>query len=82
MKSKPLPDCEMCRLLWRDYFQATTSHISLDSKLRLAALERDVERVAGLTLEVLTAELARDTAYDSLRKHKAEPHSLSASADA
>jgi hypothetical protein len=81
VSSKSLPDCEKCQLLWRDYFRATTSHTSLDSKLRLASFGPDTEGIAGLALEIRTAELARNTAYDSLRKHKTESHARSASAD-
>ena len=50
--------------------------------LRLASFGPDLDGIANLALEMETAELARNTAYDSLRKHKAESHTQSASADA
>jgi hypothetical protein len=77
----PLNNCEGCQRLWRDYSHATTDHIRLDSKLRLAALERDSERIAGLTLRVEAAELARSAARDAIRKHEAELHATSEAAD-
>lgn len=48
--------------------------MSLDSKLRLAAFGPDMKAIERIALEAETAKLARDTAYDSLRKHKAESH--------
>jgi hypothetical protein len=81
VSSKPLPDCEKGQSLWRDYFHATTSHVSLDRKLRLTVFGPNIERIATLALEVETAELARNTVFDSLRKHKTEPRPRSASAD-
>ena len=68
-------------MLWRDYFHATNRHINLDSKLALAVVKRDTERIVGLAIEVETAELARNTAYTAVRKHKAESHILAAAAE-
>jgi hypothetical protein len=55
----PHSHCEECLRLWRHYSSATTEHIRLDSDLRLAAFDRDLERIAALTLQVEAAELAR-----------------------
>jgi hypothetical protein len=70
-------DCEECQRLWREYAVATTNHIRLDSKLRLAALERDLEGIRMLTIEVETAERERAASRDVLRRHEAEAHSVS-----
>ena len=60
--------------VWRKYSQATINHIHLDNKLRIAGLERAIERIAELTLQVETAERARYAARDAIRNHEADAH--------
>jgi hypothetical protein len=69
-------DCQECQALWRWYASATTDHICLENKLRLAALKHDLERVAILTPEVEMAVKLRDAGREAVRLHEAEPHAV------
>jgi hypothetical protein len=60
-----------CIKLWRAYSAATTEHIQLDDKLRLAALKHDLEQIVPLNIQVEAAERARTGARDTIRAHKA-----------
>ena len=64
-------ECGECKRLWREYSTATTTHIGLDGKLRLAALEHDHEAVQRLTFDVETSETNRKSLRDALRRHEA-----------
>lgn len=68
------PDCEECQRLWRVYALATFEHIRLDSKLRLYALEHDIEKIQKLTFLVESAEVARAVGREAVRKHEAAAH--------
>jgi hypothetical protein len=68
------PDCEECRRLWSEYSTNTKYHIGLNSKLRLAVLEHDRERIEMLTSQVGRAGQARIAAGAAYHQHKAEAH--------
>ena len=72
----PNANCKECQALWRWYAIATTNHIELDSELRLAALEHNLERVTILTTEVEIALKLRDAGREAIRLHEAEPHRM------
>ena len=65
------PMCKDCHSLWQEYASATTEHITLDSKLRLAALSHDHEVIPVLTQQVETAGAARESRREAIRKHEA-----------
>ena len=67
--------CETCQRLWREYSSATTEHVKLENKLRLAALKRDYEGLKELTLKVEQAVHARETAREDIRLHEVMMHS-------
>jgi hypothetical protein len=75
----PNQTCYECQRLWQEYARATTDHIRLDSKLRVAALSRDQDAILTLTHQVESAEERREWAREAIRKHEATPH---ATADA
>ena len=65
------PTCEECHRLWQEYARATTEDISLDNKLRLAALNHDHDVIQALTHQVERAEEGREWAREAIRKHEA-----------
>jgi hypothetical protein len=68
------PDCEECRLLWSDYSAAITAHIRLQSKLQLASLEHNPEKIASLQREVEAAEKTRADSREAIRRHEQHTH--------
>jgi len=72
-------DCSECQRLWRDYADATTTHVRLDANLRLAALERNLPLVESLTAEVEEAAVRRAFLRDALQKHEAAHEAADAS---
>jgi len=65
------PICEECHSLWQEYASATTEHIRLDSKLRLAALSHEREVIPALTQQVETAGALRESTREAIRQHEA-----------
>ena len=65
------PICEECHRVWQEYARATADHLTLDSKLRLAALSRNYEVIRALTHEVENAEEERMWTREEIRKHEA-----------
>jgi hypothetical protein len=68
------PDCEECRLLWSDYGAAITAHIRLQSKLQLASLEHNPEKIASLQQKVEAAENTRADSREAIRRHERSAH--------
>jgi hypothetical protein len=68
------PDCQECQRLWPVYADATFEHIRIDSRLRLVALEHDIEKILSLTIQVESAKIARAVAREAVRNHEAEAH--------
>jgi hypothetical protein len=64
------PGCKKCQDLWRQYGWATTIHIQLDNKLRLAALQNDLGLIESLTRETEGAEKVRLDFRESIREHE------------
>ena len=62
--------CEECTRLWREFAAATTEHIRLDSKLRLAALEHNGEKITWLKPRVECAQRLRNELRVAIRKHE------------
>ena len=71
-------DCPECLRLWREYADATSTHIGLDSKLRLATLEWDLPSIELLTPEVEAAGARRTFYREAFRKHVATTHKADA----
>jgi hypothetical protein len=74
------PDCEECQRLWHNYSAATTDHIRLDSKLRLAALERDYGQIERLTPDVEAAERKRNNLREAIASHDRSAHTKATNA--
>jgi hypothetical protein len=62
--------CEECKELWRKYGLATTVHVQLENKLRLAALQGDTDRIESLTLETEGAEKIRGGLRQAIYQHE------------
>jgi len=67
--------CKECRELWRQYSLATVTHIQLDSKLRFAALQNDLDLIETLTRETEGAEKTRRELRQSIHQHE-ESHKI------
>jgi len=65
------PTCKDCQSLWQEYASATTEHIRLDSKLRLAALSHEQEGIPPLTKQVESAGALRESTREAIRQHEA-----------
>ena len=63
--------CDQCQQLWRQYGVATTTHVQLDSKLRFAALQCDVDLIETLTRRTEAAETTRVALRELIRQHEA-----------
>jgi hypothetical protein len=66
--------CEECGRLWRELANATGAAIRIDNKLKIAAIQRDYEKVTILTLETETAFAVRDQAREMIRLHEVAEH--------
>jgi hypothetical protein len=64
---KFIADCPECQCLWHAYSAATTAHIKLEGKLRIAALSHNEASVIALTPEVDAAALDRSAARTAIR---------------
>jgi hypothetical protein len=67
--------CKECNDLWRQYSVATATHIQLDTKLRLAALQNALDMIETLTREAEGAEKTRRELRESIRQHD-ESHKI------
>jgi hypothetical protein len=77
-----MSNCPECVRLWREYAAATTEHIRLEGKLRIAELSYDAERVAVLRPQVQEASRLRAAARSSISTHEQAAHPSSDSAEA
>jgi hypothetical protein len=68
------PGCEICERLWREYANATISHIRVTGKQRIEHLRGDREAEKILDIEVSTAAVARETARRAIKEHEAVSH--------
>ena len=75
-------DCQECQRLWRDYAQATNTHVRLENKLKTAALKHDHILAAALKTECDAAADARRTTREAVRLHEVEMHGEEAANDA
>ena len=74
-KGNPLQhSCEECTRLWREFAEATTAHLRLQSKLEIAALSHDPVVITQLRPHVETAAIDRAEARNAIRKHEAAAH--------
>ena len=71
-------DCPECQRLWREYGAATAEHIKLDSKVRLAVLERNYESADLLIIETEKAGESRMLLRAVIREHEAVAHGKTA----
>jgi hypothetical protein len=69
--------CDECRELWRQYSVVSATHLQLENKLRLAALENAFNLIPTLTVETEGAERNRNNLRELIHKHEAA-HSISA----
>jgi hypothetical protein len=62
--------CDECGELWRQYSVATATHIRLENKLRLAALQGELNLIKTLTVETEGAENTRNRLRELIHKHE------------
>ena len=74
-----LAGCDECSRLWREYAGATNEHVRLGNKLQLAALNRDTEAIAILTLLVESAAEKRQSSREARRGHETQHSSAATS---
>jgi len=77
-----IQDCVECISLRREYSRATTAHIALEGKLRIAALAHDRERVDTLSPQVESAAVSRAAAREAMKAHEQIAHSASGAEEA
>jgi hypothetical protein len=65
-------DCPECQRLWREYAAATTTHISLENKLRQLAPGSDAAQ--ALARDIAAATAIRETARQAIHKHESANH--------
>ena len=63
-----------CQRLWREYAKATTAHIGLESKRKLAELAQDPDALAALAPRVEAADVTRKAAREAICNHEHEFH--------
>jgi len=69
--------CDECGELWRQYSVATATYIQIENRLRLAALQNELDLIETLTVEIEGAEKNRHELRELIHKHEAT-HSISA----
>jgi hypothetical protein len=67
-------DCADCERLWREYAAATTEHIKVMGKQRIAHLRHDAESERDLDAKVKAAELSRASTRTAIQEHEAITH--------
>lgn len=67
-------NCPECQRLWREYAEATTEHIRLDGKLKLAVLERNRLTIPSLTADVENALQRKSASRGAIRQHESSIH--------
>jgi hypothetical protein len=75
-------DCAECIRLWREYATATTDHIGLEGKMRIAMIAHDSARVALLSPQVAGADVKRTAARNAIEVHERHAHPSSNAAEA
>jgi len=65
-----LHECKECLRLWREYGEATSEAVRLESKLRFAALQGDHHLIQSLTQDVEQAGEKRRAAREAIRIHE------------
>jgi len=65
-------DCPECQRLWREYAAATTTHISLENKLRQLAPGSDAAE--ALERDVAAATTVRQAARQAIQRHESADH--------
>jgi hypothetical protein len=73
-------DCTECQRLWREYAAATNTHVELESKLRLASMERDSKSGKELARQIAAAGTVRDKARQAIQQHETDAHAGAADA--
>ncbi|HUK17675.1 MAG TPA: hypothetical protein VLW65_14725 [Bryobacteraceae bacterium] len=63
-----------CQRLWREYAKATTAHIRLESKRKLAELAQDRDALAALAPRVEAAGVTRKATREAICNHEHEFH--------
>jgi hypothetical protein len=64
------PNCDECQRLWQEYAQATTGHLKLDNRLKLAALKNEHEKIPALTDQTERAGELRASFREAIQKHE------------
>ena len=72
MSKLETPLCRDCERLWQSYQRATTEHLSLLSRLRIASALSDKTLAEALLREVSAAELNKKKAKEALDAHYLE----------
>jgi hypothetical protein len=64
------PNCDDCQRLWHEYAEATTAHIKLDNRLKLAALQNEDEKIPDMTLLTEQAGALRTSLREAILEHE------------
>ena len=62
--------CETCARLWREYVQATHTHLKILGKQRIAAIQQDSSSLGVLDAEERDAGQLRDDAQAAVKAHE------------
>jgi hypothetical protein len=67
-------DCADCKMLWRNYAEAMTKHVNLESQQRKAAATGYLSLFKDLTDQLLRADLQQEDCRLQLANHEQERH--------
>ena len=70
------PACEQCQALWRVYATATSAHIRLTSKQKIAELQHDRLAIDSLEFDLAAAERDRTAGRRAIEEHEKSAHGI------
>ncbi len=73
-------DCADCKMLWRNYAEATSKYGNLESQQKKAASTGYVNLFKDLTDQLLRAEMQRGECRVQIARHEQERHGTFAQA--
>ena len=72
--------CPDCKMLWRNYADATTKVVSLESQQHKAAASGYLNLFKDLTDQLRRAELHRDNCRIQITEHESDQHAMKTAA--
>jgi hypothetical protein len=73
-------ECADCKMLWRNYAEATTKYVNLENQQRKAASMGYLNLFKDLTDQLRPAELRREDCLLQIAQHDQERHGIQAKA--